>query len=122
MWNRVVSLDHLCCPRDRFGALANLAEKFSGGLKIETKNEDGEVTKSIDLSRPWKRAPYRDLVKGVAGDDWFDLTPEQPRAKCEELGVEISPNMEDYEVTQQVFEKLIEEKAIDPLYVTHVTT
>jgi lysyl-tRNA synthetase, class II len=28
--------------------------------------------------------------------------------------------MEDYEVTQQVFEKLIEEKTFDPLYVTHV--
>jgi lysyl-tRNA synthetase class 2 len=28
--------------------------------------------------------------------------------------------MEDYEVTQQVFEKLVEEKAIDPVFVTHV--
>ena len=28
--------------------------------------------------------------------------------------------MEDYEVTQQVFEKLVEEKTFDPLYVTHV--
>ena len=28
--------------------------------------------------------------------------------------------MEDYEVTQQVFEKLIEEKTFDPLYVTYV--
>ncbi len=100
--------------------VCHLAEKFSGGLKIETKNEEGEVTKTIDLARPWKRAPYRDLIKGVAGDDWFDLTPDQRRAKCEELGVEISDAMEDYEVTQQVFEKLIEEKTLDPLYVTHV--
>jgi lysyl-tRNA synthetase class 2 len=28
--------------------------------------------------------------------------------------------MEDYEVTQQIFEKLIEEKTFDPLFVTHV--
>ena len=28
--------------------------------------------------------------------------------------------MEDYEVTQQVFEKLVEEKTFDPCFVTHV--
>ena len=101
--------------------ICHLAEKFCGGLLIEHKNEAGEVTKTINLSRPWKRTPYRDLIKGVAGDDWFDLTNEERRAKCAgELGVEISAEMEDYEVTQQVFEKLVEEKSIDPLYVTHV--
>ena len=29
--------------------------------------------------------------------------------------------MEDYEVSQQVFEKLVEEKSIDPIFVTHVS-
>ena len=33
--------------------------------------------------------------------------------------MEIGPNFEDYEVTQHVFEKLIEEKQMDPLFVTH---
>ena len=101
--------------------ICHLAETYCGGLQIEHRNAEGEVTKTIDLTRPWKRTPYRDLIRGVAGDDWFDLTPEQRRAKCQgELGVEISEAMEDYEVTQQVFEKLVEEKSIDPLYVTHV--
>ncbi|MDF1814213.1 MAG: lysine--tRNA ligase [Verrucomicrobiales bacterium] len=100
--------------------VCTLAEKYCGGLKIEHKDAEGNVTKTIDLSRPWKRAPFHDLVKEVAGDDWFDLTPEQRKAKCKELGVEISQEMEDYEVSQQVFEKLIEEKCIDPVYVTHV--
>ena len=100
--------------------VCQLAEKFSGGLKIETKNDEGEVTKTIDLSRPWKRAPYRDLIKGVAGDDWFELTDDERCSKCGDLGVEISKEMEDYEITQQVFEKLVEEKTMDPCYVTHV--
>jgi len=97
-----------------------LAEKFCGGLTIETKDDEGETIKSINLSRPWKRAPYKELIRGVAGDDWFDISDEQRREKCQEIGVEISSNMEDYEVTQQVFEKLVEEKTFDPLYVTHV--
>ena len=78
----------------------HLAQKFCGGIQIEHKNEEGEVTRTINLERPWKRANYHDLVKEVAGDDFFDITPEARRAKCVELGVQISPEMEDYEVVQ----------------------
>lgn len=100
--------------------VCTVAEKYCGGLNIETKDEEGNVIKNINLSRPWKRAPYKELIKGVAGQDWFDISADQRREKCAELGVEISEQMEDYEVTQQVFEKLVEEKTFDPLYVTHV--
>ncbi|MFT3989880.1 MAG: lysine--tRNA ligase [Luteolibacter sp.] len=99
-----------------------LAEKYCGGLKIEHKDEDGNVTRTIDLTRPWRRANYHDLIKGVAGDDFFDITPEQRRAKCDELGVQISEQMEDYEVIQQVFEKKVEEHTFDPCFVTRVAS
>lgn len=99
--------------------VCHLAEKYCGGLKLEHTNAEGEVTKTIDLSRPWKRATYRSLIEEVDAD-WFSYTPEKRRERCDELGVQISPEMEDYEVTQQVFEKLIEEKTMDPCYVTHV--
>ena len=98
-----------------------LAEKYCGGLQIEHKDAEGKVTKTINLSRPWRRAPYKELVAEVAGADWWDLDAARRRARCEELGVEISPEMEDYEVSQQVFEKLVEEKSIDPIFVTHVS-
>ena len=101
--------------------ICHLAEKFCGGLKIEHKNADDELIRTIDLSRPWKRETFHNLVKEAAGDDWFDITPEQRRERCaEKLGVELSDEMEDYEVSQQVFEKLVEEKTFDPCYVTHV--
>ena len=61
-----------------------------------------------------------ELIIEVAGNDWFEISDKQRREKCKDLGVEISDLMEDYEVTQQVFEKLVEEKTFDPLYVTHV--
>src|SRR5207248_4244699 len=35
------------------------------------------------------------------------------------LKVEIVPQLADFEVTQHVFEKLVEEKTFDPLFVTH---
>ncbi len=99
--------------------ICHLAEKFCGGLRIEHKNEAGEVTRTINLERPWRRARYHDLIREI-DPQWFEHTPEKRRERCGELGVEISPAMEDYEVTQQVFEKLIEEKTFDPCYVTHV--
>jgi lysyl-tRNA synthetase class 2 len=101
--------------------VCHLAEKYCGGLLIEHRNSDGEVMKTINLSRPWRRAPYRDLIASAAGEDWWTLATEAKRARCQELGVEVSAGMEDYEISQQVFEKLVEEKTIDPVFVTHVS-
>ena len=101
--------------------VCHLAQKFFGTLKIEHKDEDGELVRTLDLSRPWKRAPYRSLVREAAGDDWFDLSPEERRHKARNnFKLEIHEHLEDYEVTQQVFEKLVEEDTFDPCFVTHV--
>lgn len=98
--------------------ICHLAETFCGGLKIDHVDAEGNVVKTIDLSRPWKRRSYRDLIRDI-DPGWFERTAAGRIAKCAELGVETRPEMEDYEVTQHVFEKLVEEKAIDPLFVTH---
>ncbi|MEP6709608.1 MAG: lysine--tRNA ligase [Verrucomicrobiota bacterium] len=90
----------------------------SPSLQIEHRDAEGRVTRTINLQRPWRRARYRDLIHDV-DSAWFDYTTEKRRERCAELGVEINPRMADYEVTQQVFEKLIEGKTFDPLFVTH---
>ena len=90
----------------------------SEGIRIEHKDAEGNVTRTLNLTRPWRRARYRDLIREV-DPEWFNYTTEKRRERCGELGVEIKPQMEDYEVTQQVFEKLVEEKTFDPLFVTH---
>ncbi len=100
----------------------HLAEKFIGTLQIDHKNEEGEVIKTIDLSRPWKRASYHDLISGAAGWDFFEVDAAGRRQRCEELGVQISEGMEDHEVIQQVFEKMVEEKTFDPCFVTRVSS
>ncbi|MGC6456802.1 MAG: lysine--tRNA ligase [Akkermansiaceae bacterium] len=101
--------------------ICHLAQTFFGTLKIEHKDENGEPIRILNLSRPWKRAPYRSLIKEAAGDDWFDLSPDERRTKAQsEFKLEIHDHLEDYEVTQQVFEKLIEEHTFDPCFVTHV--
>ena len=75
--------------------------------------------RTIDLTRPWRRARYHDLVREAAGADWFEIASEERRERAKNLGVEILPQLADFEVTQHVFEKLVEEKTFDPLFVTH---
>src|SRR5438477_235615 len=100
--------------------ICNVAEKISRSLKIEHRDADGKVMRTIDLKRPWRRAHYVDLVREVAGKDWFNISSEQRRARATgELKLEILPQLADFEVTQHVFEKLVEEKTFDPLFVTH---
>ena len=79
--------------------------------------------KIIDLTPNWRRAKYKDLVREVAGKDWFDVTPEERRRRAMEdlkLGGEIAKSYEDFEVTGAVFEKLIEPTLIQPTFVTHL--
>jgi lysyl-tRNA synthetase class 2 len=99
--------------------ICTVAEKVIGTLQIEHRDAEGNVRKKINLSRPWRRARYADLIREV-DESWFTRNREQKLARCRELGVQVDPNVEEYEITQQIFEKLIEEKSIDPLFVTHL--
>lgn len=100
--------------------ICNVAEKICGSLEIEHRDAEGKVVRTIDLKRPWRRARYVDLLREVAGKDWFNISSEQRRARASgELKLEILPQLADFEVTQHVFEKLVEEKTFDPLFVTH---
>src|SRR6185503_7700956 len=99
--------------------VCHVAQKVLGTLKIEHKNAEGVITRTINLTPPWRRAKYKDMVKEKAGADWFDSSPAERRARAIKLGAEIGDAYEDFEVTQAVFEKLIEPTLIDPVFVTH---
>src|SRR6266702_7307988 len=100
--------------------ICHVAEKICGSLEIEHRDGEGKVVRTINLKRPWRRARYVDLVREVAGKDWFNISSEKRRKRASgELKLEILPQLADFEVTQHVFEKLVEEKTFDPLFVTH---
>jgi lysyl-tRNA synthetase class 2 len=100
--------------------ICHLAEKICASLTVEHRDADGKIVRTINLKRPWRRVRYRDVVREVAGRNWFELSSEQRRERAtNEFKLEILPQLADFEVTQHVFEKLVEEKTIDPLFVTH---
>ncbi len=98
--------------------ICHLAQTICGGLKIEHKDAEDNVTKTINLERPWKRARYADLIRSVV-PDWYELSPQIRRERAEEMGLDVRQCVADFEVTQHLFEKMIEEKTMDPLFVTH---
>ena len=100
--------------------ICHIAEKVTGTLVIEHKNDDGQVTKTIDLTPDWRRVPYKDLIREKAGADWFELSPADRRSKALELGAEIHDDDEDFEVSNAIFEKFIEPTLIQPTFVTHL--
>jgi len=111
-----------------FQLMSVLVEELVCHLAVMLGNEDhqvhhrdaeGNVTKTINLSRPWKRASYTDLIE-AAVPGWFALDKAGKQQRCAELKLDISHCSEEFEMTQHVFEKLVEEKTIDPCFVTHV--
>src|SRR5438477_9428230 len=58
-----------------------LAEKICGSLTVEHRDSEENVVRTINLKRPWRRARYHDLVREVAGQDWFELSSEQRRER-----------------------------------------
>jgi len=99
--------------------ICHVAQKVLGTVLIEHKDAEGKVTKTINLTPPWRRIKYKDIVRERAGADWFDVTPQERRDRAVKLGAEIGKEYEDFEVTQAVFEKFIEPTLIDPTFVTH---
>jgi lysyl-tRNA synthetase, class II len=95
--------------------VTTIAQNIFGTLKIEHTN--GNV---IDLTRPWRRAPYAELVKEKAGEDWFDVEHAERVKRAKDLGLFVEDSWPDFEITNEVYEKVIEKTLIQPTFVTRL--
>ena len=98
------------------GLIQHLAKTVIGSLEIE--RPDGMV---INLDGVWREARYKDLIIEATGNaNWFELGRSEKLEKARALGIEVDGQLEDYEITNNVFEKLIEPTLIQPTFVTHM--
>src|SRR5258705_8107437 len=80
--------------------ICHVAQKVLATLLIEHKDSEGKVTKTIDLTPPWRRVKYKDIVRERGGEHWIDITKQDRRERAIKLGTEIAKAYEDFEVTQ----------------------
>lgn len=74
----------------------------------------------IDLEPEWERKRYKDLVRNVTSPDWFDWPREKKLEKSRQLNLKPEADWADHEITNDVFEKIIEPALIQPVFVTHL--
>ena len=99
-----------------YNAMMDLTEELVSAC-VEA-HLDGPAVKfgdmDINLSRPWRRAKYADLLCEHAGCDIADLAAV--RAKARALEIE-EAGMDDAVVINEVFEATVERHLIDPTFV-----
>lgn len=92
------------------GVITDVAKQILPSLKITYDNQE------IDLTPPWKRAPYMDLFKQYCGVDWHDQNAVIAKAKTLEIPID---SKKPYEfVAGDLFEKLVEPHLNGPIFIT----
>jgi len=98
------------------GLITHLCEKALGTTTV-TRHDGTE----IDLANGWSERRYKDLIiECTECPEWFTLSKEEKLKRTETMGIEVDPELEDFEITNNVFEKRIEPTLIQPTFVTHL--
>ena len=95
--------------------ITTVAMKVNGSLQVDFGN--GKV---IDFTPPFRRATYHDLVREKGGADWFDISPEARLERGRKLGLDLPAGISDLDVTNELYEKLVEPNNIQPTFVTRL--
>ncbi len=94
--------------------ICHVATTVFGTLKV------GQGSNIIDLTPPWRSVNYNDLITERAGSDWFSLSMEQACQRALSFGCEVDPAWSFVELTNEIYEKLIERTLINPTFVTRL--
>jgi lysyl-tRNA synthetase class 2 len=75
----------------------------------------------IDFGAEWREVKYKDLIIEKTGDaQWFSRTKDEKIAGLQKLGLFADVKWEEFELTNEIFGKLIEPTLIQPTFVTHL--
>src|SRR2546421_8501755 len=61
--------------------ICHVAENVFDTLVIVHDRREGKAVKTINLTPPWRRVKYKDIVREKAGADWFDISPAERRQR-----------------------------------------
>ena len=111
------------CIRDRAYVDYHFLMDFVESL-IRTASEAVGVTKldaegkSIDLSRPFERSSYMDLLSGAVGQDLTDVTEEELKKICSKKRLELEKDAHLGRMYEVLMRDLVEPNLVMPTFVT----
>lgn len=86
--------------------------------KTSLKSYTGDM---IELAGSWKEITYTECILEATQDpQWFSRTKAEKLERCKGLEIEVDPSLEDFEVTNNVFEKCIAPRLLQPTYITQL--
>ncbi len=91
------------------GLTARCVDALGGGFRRRFRDHD------LDLTPPWPRRTYTELLREHAGVDWRDAGAVRRRAA--ESGIEL-PDADPAVLANKLFEKTVEDRLIQPTFVT----
>jgi lysyl-tRNA synthetase class 2 len=97
------------------GLISTVAQDVLGTTVLERENAE-----TIDLTPPWRRVTYAELITERMGDDWYDLPIAAKREKARALDLTIMDDWAEHEITHEIYEKVIEHTLIQPTFVTRL--
>jgi len=73
----------------------------------------------IDVKRPWQTYTMVEALKKFAGIDADKLTMQDMNKLCAQHRLEVTENPSKGQLIQALFEELVEEKLVQPTFITH---
>lgn len=75
----------------------------------------------IKLNGSWREVEYRKLIFETTNDcRWFDRSKYEKLSWCRHNDIIINSELKDHEITNKIFEKIVEPKLIQPTFVIHL--
>jgi len=91
----------------------SVAEAIGKGTKFAYGKE------MIDISAPWKRIKYVDIIKEYSGIDFSEITSlEEAKSKAKAVKVDADNCVSIWKVCDEVFSSLVEPHLIQPIFIT----
>lgn len=94
------------------GLISTVAQQVLGTLQVTF------LDREIDFTTPWTRLSMMDAVEQYTGQDFSHLDTERAHQQAVELGVEVNQDAVWGQVLNEVFEARVEEKLIQPTFIT----
>ncbi|TGN18415.1 lysine--tRNA ligase [Leptospira idonii] len=93
--------------------IVTVAQNIGKGLKFAYGKE------MIDITPPWKRIKYVDIIKEYSGIDFSEIkTLEEAKSKAKAVKVDADGCVSIWKVCDEVFSSLVEPNLIQPIFIT----